>query len=112
MFKKLKSFTTNTNTNTNTITITQKKTQKQKQTMSGSLHELVGGDVVIFRDIAHEWPTMTAEERHRKISDMINRNTPRHNTEGQPFATEVTATEVTATDKIERLKEEFFAPKK
>ena len=44
--------------------------------MSATLKQLLGGDIIVYRNINQEFETMSDEERLNKIREIINDDTP------------------------------------
>ena len=44
--------------------------------MSATLKQMLGGDIIVYRNINQEFETMSDEERLNKISEIINDGTP------------------------------------
>ena len=44
--------------------------------MSATLKQMLGGDIIVYRNINQEFETMSDEERLHKIREIINDGTP------------------------------------
>ena len=44
--------------------------------MSATLKQMLGGDIIVYRNINQEFETMSDEERLHKMSEIINGFTP------------------------------------